>query len=72
MTDPTSGVRYWLWPLRSRKVQVALATIIISFAAQAGWSLHEESVLTVLGVGIALILGIAHEDAGKNGSSAAG
>lgn len=60
-----TGWRRWLWPLRSRKVQVALATIIVSYAAQAGWVLSEEAVVAVLGVGVALILGIAHEDAGR-------
>lgn len=54
----------WLWPLRSRKVQVAVATIVVAFAAQAGFDIEQEAVLTVLGVGAALILGIAHEDAG--------
>ena len=66
MDDSANGFRKWLWPLRSRKVQVALATVIISFAAQAGWALSEESVTAVLGVGVALILGIAHEDAGRS------
>ncbi len=55
----------WLWPLRSRKVQVALGTIIVSYMAQAGVVLSEETVLSVIGVGVALILGIAHEDAGR-------
>lgn len=60
-----AGFRRWLWPLRSRKVQVAVATIVVAWAAQAGVALGEETVLTVLGVGVALILGIAHEDAGR-------
>ncbi|MBK8913583.1 MAG: hypothetical protein IPM64_03110 [Phycisphaerales bacterium] len=55
----------WLWPLRSRKVQVALATVVAAYAAQVGWILSEETVMTMLGVGVALILGIAHEDAGR-------
>jgi len=67
---PTSGWRKWLWPLRSRKVQVAVATIVVTYAAQAGLALSEDTVLTVLGVGVALILGIAHEDAGRAGRSA--
>ena len=62
---PVAGWRKWLWPLRSRKVQVALATIVVTYAAQAGMALSEETVMTVLGVGVALILGIAHEDAGR-------
>jgi len=49
-------------------MQVAVATIIVTYAAQAGLMLSEETVVTVLGVGVALILGIAHEDAGRAGS----
>jgi len=60
-----TGWRRWLWPLQSRKVQVAVATVLVAYAAQAGWMLNEDTVLTVLGVGVALILGIAHEDAGR-------
>ncbi|MFQ5805328.1 MAG: hypothetical protein ACE5I3_02630 [Phycisphaerae bacterium] len=68
--EPPSGWRKWLWPLRSRKVQVAVATILVTYAAHAGLVLNEETVLAVLGVGVALILGIAHEDAGRTGSGA--
>jgi hypothetical protein len=57
----------WLWPLRSRKVQVAIATVLVAYAAQAGLSVSEETIITVLSVGVALILGIAHEDAGRAG-----
>lgn len=67
--DRPTGWRKWIWPLRSRKVQVAVATIVVTYAAQAGWGLSEEAVLAVLGVGVALILGIAHEDAGRAGQS---
>ena len=49
-------------PLRSRKVRVALATVVAAYAAEAGFAVSEELVLTILGVGVALILGIAHED----------
>lgn len=66
-SEPVSGWRRWLWPLRSRKVQIAVATILVTYAAQAGLVLSEETVVTVLGVGVALILGIAHEDAGRAG-----
>ncbi len=51
-------------PLASRKVRVALATVIAAYAARAGLGWDEQLVLTVLSVGVALILGIAHEDAG--------
>ena len=52
-------------PLKSRKTRVALATIAAAFAAEFGLHVSEELVLTILGVGVSLILGIAHEDAGK-------
>jgi len=45
-------------------VQVALATVLAAYAAEAGLAVDEPTVLAVLGVGVALILGIAHEDAG--------
>jgi hypothetical protein len=52
-------------PLVSRKVRIALATVIAAFAAELGLNVGSELVLTILGVGISLILGIAHEDAGR-------
>jgi len=54
-----------LRPLASRKVRVALATVIAAFAAELGLKVSEDLVFTILGVGAALILGIAHEDAGR-------
>ncbi len=57
-------MKQWLWPLRSRKAQVALATLVAAYAMQLGLEVSEETVLGVIGVGISLILGIAHEDAG--------
>lgn len=65
MSTKTLTWQRWLWPLRSRKVQVALATVLVAYAAEVGLALSEETVVTVLGVGVALILGIAHEDAGR-------
>lgn len=52
-------------PLRSRKVRVALATVAAAVLADHGLQVSEEVVLTILGVGASLILGIAHEDVGK-------
>ena len=63
--EVATGWRRWLWPLRSRKVQVAVATVVVAWAGQLGFALDEGSILTVLGVGVALILGIAHEDAAR-------
>ncbi len=52
-------------PLASRKVRVALATVLAAYAAEYGLAASEEVLLTIVSVGVALILGIAHEDAGK-------
>jgi len=62
-------VRRAVRPLASRKVRVAVATVLAAYAAEYGLGLSEEMLMTVLGVGVALILGIAHEDAGRAGSS---
>jgi hypothetical protein len=66
MNQHDGSWRRWLWPLRSRKVQVALATVLVAYAAEVGLEISAEAVVTVLGVGVALILGIAHEDAGRS------
>ncbi len=58
-------LRRMMRPLASRKVRVALATVIVAFAAEFGLKVSGELVLTILGVGVSLILGIAHEDAGR-------
>ena len=52
-------------PLASRKVRVALATVVAAYAAEWGLGISEEVVLTILGTGVALILGVAVEDAGR-------
>jgi hypothetical protein len=64
MREPV-GWKRWAWPLASRKVQVALATVLVAYLAELGIPLREETVAAVVGIGAALILGIAHEDAGK-------
>jgi hypothetical protein len=63
--DVRSVVQRVLQPLASRKVRVALATVVAAFAAEYGLQVKEELVLTVVSVGVAVILGIAHEDAGR-------
>jgi hypothetical protein len=68
-TKPTDW-RRWVWPVRSRKVLIALATVIVAYLAEVGLNVNEEIVVTILGVGVAVILGIAHEDAAAK--SAAG
>ncbi len=59
------GWRRFVWPLQSRKAQVALATVLAAYLAQWGAGVSEELLATVVGVGVALILGIAHEDSGR-------
>lgn len=56
-------------PLASRKVRVALTTVIAAFAAEYGLGVSEDMVYTILGVGTAIILGIAHEDNGRNSAA---
>jgi len=51
-------------PLRSRKVQVALATIVACYLAEWGLDVSEGVLAAVIASGVAVILGIAHEDAG--------
>jgi hypothetical protein len=65
------AVRRLLRPLASRKVRVALATVLAAYTAEYGLGASEEMLLTVVSVGVALILGIAHEDAGKSGTASA-
>lgn len=64
----SSSIRRLAKPLASRKVRVALATVIAAYAAEYGLGVSEQVVFTILGVGAALILGIAHEDNGLNSS----
>ena len=52
-------------PLASRKIRVAVATVLAAYAAQYGLGCSEDMVLTLVSVGVALILGIAHEDNGR-------
>lgn len=59
------SVRRAVRPLRSRKLRVALATVVAAFLTDYGFAIREELVYTILAVGAALILGIAHEDHGR-------
>ena len=51
-------------PLRSRKLRVAVATVIAAYLAEMKLNVSEELMYTILGIGVALITGIAVEDAG--------
>jgi hypothetical protein len=64
--DVEQAVRWLVGPLRSRKVRVALATVVAAFAAEHGLDLSEEMTLALVSMGAALVLGIAHEDAGRH------
>jgi hypothetical protein len=57
-------LRQLVAPLQSRKVRVAIATVIAAYLVEFGFNVSPEVILTILGVGAALILGIAQEDAG--------
>jgi hypothetical protein len=52
-------------PLKSRKVRVALVTVIVAFAAEYGLEVSPALLMTILGLGVSVILGIAHEDNGQ-------
>jgi len=56
-------------PLESRKVRTAVATVVAAYAAQYGLGWSEEMVMPVVSVGVALLLGVAHEDAGSKSSA---
>lgn len=56
--------KYFLWPLKSRKVHVALATLISAWVGAAGLNLSDTVIASIVTIGISVILGIAGEDAG--------
>ncbi len=57
------------WFLRSRKVQVAIATILAAVLAQYGLDVSETTLVAVITTGAAVILGIAVEDAGAKAAT---
>ena len=69
MPTPTPFLRRLVQPLRSRKIRIALATTVAAFAADCGFDVSSELVLAIVGIGASLILGIAHEDAGRLAAS---
>lgn len=69
MPTSYSYLRRLVRPLRSRKVRVALATILGAFAVEYGLHAPSEFLLAIVGIGVSLILGIAHEDAGRHAAS---
>jgi len=61
-------VQRLIQPLRSRKIRIALVTVLAAFAAEYGLHVDEELLLTIVGVGVSVVLGIALEDAGLKAS----
>lgn len=62
---PRTGWRWWLWPLRSRKVQVAIATAVAAWLAEWGVDAPAGVIAAVIAGGVSIVLGIAIEDAGR-------
>lgn len=57
----------WKWligPLASRGVRTALATVLAAYAAEVKLGVSQDTIFTILGVGVALILKIGLEDLG--------
>lgn len=62
-------LRALIRPLKSRKVRTGLATVAAAYLAQWGLDVGTEIIMTILGVGISIILGVAVEDAGAKSRS---
>lgn len=60
-------MNWWLLaaPFKSRKVQTAIATVLVAYLAEWGLNVPTEIIISIVGVGISVILGIAHEDAAQ-------
>jgi len=58
-------VQRLLRPFSSRKVRIAAATVLAAIAREFGVDIGDKTMLTIVGVGVALILAIAHEDHGR-------
>lgn len=65
--NPPTGWKRFLWPLLSRKVQVAVGGAVGAYLVQLGFEDFTNKIvglLSVLAPALTLILGIAVEDAG--------
>lgn len=68
---------YWGWtalqwlvrPLRSRKVRLALGTSLAVYLTAAGFPALPEVITSIIATSVALILGIAIEDAGAKSAT---
>lgn len=63
------AVRDRWWWAKSRKVQTAVVTLVVAIAAKLGLQLDPEAVLSIVGLGMIVILSIAHEDAAAKGAA---
>lgn len=67
--QPQTGWRRWVWPLLSRKVQVAIGGAVAAYLIETGIDAQDvvDRVIAIAAIilpTVAVILGIAHEDAG--------
>lgn len=58
-------------PLQSRKVRIAIATVVAAYLAEFGLDVSDTVVMSIIGAGMAIIGGIAVEDHGKHVASGA-
>jgi len=59
-------IKRWIPALRSRKTRVAVTTTIVTLVARFGFDVDPEIIYSIVALGTAIILGIAHEDNGKH------
>ena len=59
-----SMIKEWIPALKSRKVRVSVTTFIVAAAAKLGFDLPAELVYSIVVLGVAIVGGIAIEDAG--------
>ena len=57
-------------PLKSRKVRVAINTVVAAYLAQKQIEVSDDIVYAIVGLGTAVVLGIAIEDNGAKKANA--
>jgi len=65
MQKPQAVAHLFGGPLKSRRVRVAVATVVCAHAARAEQRASEEALVTTLSRGLAAVRRIAHEDPGR-------
>jgi hypothetical protein len=58
-----------MWFLKSRKVQIAIGSLIAAVVAELGFNLDPMIIGSIIATGLSLILGIAHEDSGAKSAT---